>query len=119
MADGKLNKHNVSDEQSLAHPDIKAWVTIPHDGTEITASDERGDKLADTLSKLNNISQDIANNFGISSTPDEIHIVCDNITAVCMTGKLETVGVLFDKNTKPNEFLAKYKTPKSWTSKSP
>lgn len=108
MADGNLNNHELSDDQTLAHPNIKAWVTIRHDGTDTTASDERGDKLAATLEKLNSISQDIANNFGIDDTPDEIHIVCDNITAVCLHGKQETVGVLFDKKTKPNEFLAKY-----------
>ncbi len=112
MADGKSNERKINNDHPLTHPNIKAWVTIRHDGTEVAASDERGEKLANTLHKLKTINQDIATSFGLD-TPDEIHIVCDNITAVCMTGKQETIGVLFDKKTKPNEFLAKYKTPKS------
>lgn len=112
MADGKSNESKSNNIHALSQPDIKGWVAIRNDGAQTTASDETAEKLGKALLKLNTVTQKVATTFGLDKL-EEIHIVCDEVTAVCMTGNQETIGVLFDKNTKPNEFLAKYKTSKS------
>jgi len=103
-----INKHETKN-QVLSHPDIKGWVAIRNDGTQNIASDETAEQLGDVLIYLNQVTEMIGESFSLDKV-DEIHIVCDEFTAVCMPGKMESVGVLFDKNTKPNQFLAKYKT---------
>lgn len=104
------NKSNItSQNQVLSHPDIKGWVAIRNDETQSVSSDPAAEKLGEVLIYFSEISGLIGETFGLGS-PDEIHIVCDELTAVCLPGSHETVGILFDKDTKPNQFLAKYKT---------
>ncbi len=106
-----INK-NETKSQLLSHPAIQGWVAIRNDGTQNVASDEIAERFGEVLIYFNQITELIGETFGLEKL-DEIHIVCDELTAVCMPGRKETVGILFDKDTNPNEFLAKYKTAKS------
>ncbi len=101
-----INK-NESMENVLSHPDIKGWVAIRNDGSQHVASDDHAEQLGDILIYFNEIAELVGSTFGLKK-PDEIHMVCDDLTAVCLPGTKETVGILFDKNTRPNEFLAKF-----------
>jgi len=109
MTDIQWINKNETKSQVLSHPDIKGWVAIRNDGTQNVASDDKAEQLGDVLIYFNQVSELIGGTFGLDKI-DEIHIVCDELTAVCMPGIKETVGVIFDKDTKPNQFLAKYKT---------
>ncbi len=104
------NKHEIQD-QILSHPEIIGWVAIRNDETQSVASDNNAKELGDVLIYFCDVSELIGETFGLGRV-DEIHIVCDEATAVCLPGDKETVGVIFDKNTRPNQFLAKYNTPK-------
>lgn len=102
-----INK-NKPEGQVLSHPDIKGWVVISNDGSQNAASDKFAEQLGDVLIYFNEVSDQIGETFGLDKI-DEIHIVCEEHTAICMTGRHETIGVIFDKDTRPNQFLAKYK----------
>lgn len=101
-----INK-NESMENVLSHPDIKGWVAIRNDGSQHVASDDSAETLGDVLIYFNEIAELVGSTFNLEK-PDEIHMVCDDLTAVCLPGSKETVGIIFDKNTRPNEFLAKF-----------
>ncbi len=111
MSDVRLVNKNETKNQVLSHPDIKGWVAIRNDETQYVASDKNAEQLGDVLIYFNEISGLIGETFGLDKV-DEIHIVCEELTAVCLPGVKETVGVIFDKDTRPNQFLAKYKTAK-------
>ncbi|MFK8067607.1 MAG: hypothetical protein AB8D52_05125 [Gammaproteobacteria bacterium] len=110
MADDKSNSN--LENPVLDHPDIKGWVAIRNDETQSVSSDPAAEKLGEVLIYFNEISGLIGETFGLER-PDEIHIVCDELTAVCLPGVKETVGIIFDQDTKPDQFLAKYKTASS------
>lgn len=88
-------------------PDLKGWVTIGEDGAKQASSDKKSGQLADVLIKFNKVAQEIGETFGQSKI-EEIHIVCEDLTAICLPGKKETFAAIFDKETRPNEFLARY-----------
>ncbi len=108
--DKSTNKPSKTSESLiLDHPEIKGWVAIRNDETQSVASDPAAEKLGEVLIYFSEMSSLIGESFGLEK-PDEIHIVCDELTAVCLPGAKETVGIIFDQDTKPNQFLAKYKT---------
>ena len=108
MTDDKLI-NDETNNQVLSHPDIKGWVAIRNDGTQNVASDKNAEELGNVLIYFCDVSGMIGETFGLGRA-DEVHIVCDQSTTVCLPGDKETVGVIFDKDTSPNQFLAKYNT---------
>lgn len=107
MSDIDWINDNGTNSQVLSHPDIKGWVAIKNDGSQHVASDKTAETLGDILIYFNEITSLVGSAFALGN-PDEIHIVCEELTAVCLPGKKETVGVIFDPDTRPNEFLAKF-----------
>lgn len=104
----KKTSNDHKDQPDSTQPGrLKGWVTISDDGKTQASSDRKSGHLADVLIHFKEVAQRIGETFGQDKV-EEIHIVCEDLTAVCLCGEKETFAAIFDKEIRPNEFLAKY-----------